>query len=62
MLLPEQPRLGEMAKYIKDFSPRNAVYFAKIFKNHRQGIIFIGISPIVNDNLFKDMLKYNLEH
>lgn len=62
MLLPEQPRLREMAEYIKDLSPRNSVYFAKVFKNRQQGTIFIGISPRVNDNSFKDTLKYNLEH
>ena len=61
MILPDQPKLGEMAKYIKDFTPDNLVHFIRSFRKRRSGTIYIGIAPKVSDESFKNSLKFNLE-
>ncbi len=61
MILPDQPKLGEMAKYIKDFTPDNLVHFIRSFRRCRSGTIYIGIAPKVSDESFKNSLKFNLE-
>lgn len=62
MLLPDQPNLSQMAKYIKEFSPLNLVNFFKPHKRRYYGTIYIGISPSVNEENFRRNLLYNLEY